>query len=142
MSARSRCASVSSAPTAISSSVGCVRERLPDAVEAEVARQLRQPRLDRAVVAQPVEPLVRAREDLLEDVLRVVLGQPEPLHGDRVHVAGEPLDELPPGAFVAGAAARDELGVGELGGHAVATPERVPPSREPITESAASRLGA
>ena len=56
-----------------------------------------------------VEPLVRPREDLLEDVLGVVLGEAKPLHGDRVDVAREALDELRPGRLVAGAAARDEL---------------------------------
>ena len=42
--------------------------------------------------------------------------QPEALDGDRVHVAGEPLDQLAPGFVVAVTAAGDEGGVGQLGG--------------------------
>src|SRR2546425_1790262 len=81
----------------------------PQAVDAEPARQLREPGADRVVVPQPVEVLVRAREDLLEDVLRRVLLEPEALHADRIHVAGEVLHELAPRLLVAGAAAADEL---------------------------------
>ena len=43
-----------------------------EAVDAASARQLRDPRPDRGVVAQPVELLVHLREDVLEDVLGVV----------------------------------------------------------------------
>ena len=53
--------------------------------------------------------LVRAGEDLLEDVLGVGRGQPVRLNGDRVDVAREALDELAPGIVVACAAAGDEL---------------------------------
>ena len=52
---------------------------------------------------------VRAREDLLEDVLRVGLRQSERLDRDRVDVAGEALDELTPRVVVPLAAAGDEL---------------------------------
>src|SRR5207253_2128258 len=61
----------------------------------------------------PGQVLVRAREDLLEDVLRVVLGQPEGLDGDRIDVAGEALDQAVPGVAVAASAAGDELRVGQ-----------------------------
>ena len=43
-----------------------------------------------------------------------MLGQPEGLDADRVDVAREALDQEPPGAFVARAAARDELCVGDV----------------------------
>ena len=87
------------------------------AVDAEPPGQLAEPRSDRSVVAQTLEPLVRTGEDLLEHVFRVVLGQPEGLHRDRVHVAREALDELAPGLVLAGAAAGDESGVGGRFGH-------------------------
>ena len=57
--------------------------------------------------------LVRAGEDLLEDVLRVVGPQAEALCRDRVDVAREAVDQLGPGALVPGAAAGDEGGVGK-----------------------------
>ena len=66
---------------------------------------------------QAVEMLVHAREDVLEHVLGVVWRQPERLHRDRVDIAREALHELVPGGLVAGAAARDELGVGGGGFH-------------------------
>src|SRR3954467_4518850 len=87
------------------------------AIDAEPPGQLGQPRLDRRVVPQLVEVLVCPGEDFLEDVLGVGLRQAERLHRDGVHVAGEALDELPPGGLVAGAAARDELAVTQRRGH-------------------------
>ena len=86
-------------------------------VDRDPAGQLREPRPDRAVVAQPVELLVGAREDLLEGVLGGMLGERERAREDRVHVAGEALDEQLPGVVVARAAAGDELGVGWRGRH-------------------------
>ena len=56
---------------------------------------------------------VHPREDVLEDVLGVLLREPETANRDRVDVAREALDELVPGLGVALATARDELGVGE-----------------------------
>ena len=88
----------------------------PQPVDTESPRELGDPGADRLVLAQGVEPLVDPREDLLEDVLGVVLGQPERLDRDRVDVAREPLDQRAPGFLVAAAAKRDELGVAELGG--------------------------
>ena len=46
--------------------------RAAEAVDAKPACQLRDPRADRVVRPKPVEALVDAGEDLLEDVLRVV----------------------------------------------------------------------
>ena len=57
--------------------------------------------------------LVRAGEDLLEDLLGVLLAQPEGLAADGIDVAREPGDELPPGVLVTAAASRDKLGIGE-----------------------------
>jgi hypothetical protein len=54
-----------------------------------------------------------ASEDLLEDVLRVVGAQAEPLRRDGIDVAREAVDELRPGALVAGAAAGDQRRVGK-----------------------------
>ena len=67
------------------------------AVDAGAAGQLGEPRAEGLVVPQPVEMGVDAREDVLEDVLRVVLGEAEALRADRVDVAREALDELVPG---------------------------------------------
>src|SRR5262249_44739895 len=78
-------------------------------VDADAPRELRDPRLDRLVAAQGVEPLVDLRKDLLEDVLGVVVAQPEALRRDRVDVAREALDELGPRAFIPGAATGDKL---------------------------------
>jgi hypothetical protein len=61
--------------------------------------------------------LERAREHLLEDVLGIVGAQSESLTDDRIHVAGEAVDELTPGLLVARAAAGDEPGVGERSDH-------------------------
>jgi hypothetical protein len=88
----------------------------PQPVDAEPSRELGDPGPDRLVLAERVEPLVDPREDLLEDVLGVVLGEPERLDRDRVDIAREPLDERVPGFLVAAAAKRDEFGVAELGG--------------------------
>ncbi len=82
-----------------------------DPVEAETPRHLRDPRPDRLVVPQRPEPLVDAKERVLEDILGVRLGEPEPAHGDRVHVPRVPLDELAPRRLVACAAAGDEPGI-------------------------------
>ena len=65
-----------------------------------------------AASSRSAQVLVGAGEDLLEDILRVVLGEAERLDGDRVDVAGEALDELAPRVVVALAAAGDELRVG------------------------------
>ena len=62
----------------------------------------------RRVVAQPVELLVRLREDVLEDVLGVLGREAKAANADRVDVAREALDERGPRLGVAGAAARDE----------------------------------
>ena len=107
----------SSSAASASSSAGCSRAREPDPVDAAASRQLREPGPERIVGAQRVESLVRAGEDVLEDVLGLVRREPVALHGDRVHVAREPLDELAPGGLVARAAAGGEARVG-LGGHA------------------------
>src|SRR5205823_3678540 len=85
----------------------------PQPVDAHAPRQLCEPRADRSVVAQTREVLVRAGEDLLEYVLRIVLRQPKGLDSDRVDVPGEALDERPPGVVVAVAAAGHELRVAE-----------------------------
>ncbi len=60
-------------------------------------RELGDPRADRLVRPEPLEMLVDACEDLLENVLRVVAFEPEALRADREDVAREPLDELVPG---------------------------------------------
>ena len=44
----------------------------PEAVDAEAAGELRDPRAQRLVVAERVEPLVDSGEDLLENVFRIV----------------------------------------------------------------------
>ena len=65
------------------------------------------------LVGQPIEMLIGAGEDFLEDVLGILVPQPEGLGADGVHVAGEAVDELAPRSLVAGAAARYETGVGK-----------------------------
>src|SRR6185503_14852777 len=55
----------------------------------------------------------KAVEDLLEDVLRVVGAQAEPLRRNGIDVAREAVDELLPGALVAGAATGDQRRVGK-----------------------------
>ena len=85
------------------------------AVDAEPARELGDPGPEGVVVPQGLQLLVDAREDLLVDVLGVVLGEAERLDADRVDVARETVDELPPGVLVARATPRYELGVGSLG---------------------------
>src|SRR5919106_2612301 len=82
-------------------------------VDAEAAGELSDPGPDRLIVAKAVEMLVRAREDLLEDVLGVVLAQAEGLRADRVDVTREAADQLAPRGLVAGAAARDHTRVGK-----------------------------
>ena len=84
-----------------------------DRVEAAPPRELRDPGPQRGVVAQAVEPRVDAGEDVLEDVLGVLVAQPEAADGDRVDVPRVALDELVPRVRVAGATAADELGVGQ-----------------------------
>jgi hypothetical protein len=91
----------------------------PQAIDAESASQLRQPGLDRGIVPELVQMLVRTREDFLEDVLGVGLRQPEGLDRDRVHVAREALHQLAPGLGVAGPAAGDELAVTQRRSHQV-----------------------
>jgi hypothetical protein len=56
-------------------------------VDAEAARQLGDPGTDGLVVTQGVEPFEDAREDVLEDILGILLGEPEGLDADRVDVA-------------------------------------------------------
>src|SRR4029077_1601879 len=85
--------------------------RTAEQVDAEPTGQLREPWTDGAVVAESVEMLVRAREDLLEDVLGVARLEPEALDADRVDVTREALDELAPGIVVPLATTRDEPGV-------------------------------
>src|SRR5436305_781579 len=96
--------------------LGDVEDRLArrgaQPVDRYAPRQLGEPRPDRAVVAQARELLVGACEDLLEGVLRRMCREGEPAREDRVHVAGEALDEQRPGVVVACSAASDELGVG------------------------------
>src|SRR6266542_330723 len=88
-----------------------------DPIDAEPARELRDPGADGRVVAKLVEILVDPREALLEDVLGVGLGQAKGLHRDPVDVSGETLDQLAPGVLVPCAAARDELRIGRGGLH-------------------------
>ena len=70
-------------------------------VDARPPRQLRDPRPNRAVVAQAAELLEDLGEDVLEDVLGVLAAEPEALAADRVDVAREALDELVPRLVVA-----------------------------------------
>ena len=93
-------------------------------VDAQAPRQLRDPRPDGTVVTELVEALVRSREHLLEDVLGIGVREAVALDSDRVDVAGEAFDEVRPCLLVAGAAARDQLGVGEAGDHAAPIPQR------------------
>src|SRR5439155_19942079 len=86
-------------------------------VDAETPRQLGQPGTNGRVVSKPVEILVRAREDFLEDVLGVCLRQPESLYGNRVDVAREPFDQLGPGLLVARPTACHELTIAERRRH-------------------------
>ena len=99
----------------VEAGVGLARAR-PEPVDAEPAGELRDPRPYRLVLAQRVEPLEDAGEDLLEDVLGVLLREAEALDGNRVDVAREPLDECAPRFVVAAAAAGDEDGIAELAG--------------------------
>jgi hypothetical protein len=94
--------------------VGCdlARSRA-QAVDAEAPGELRDPGTDRVVLAKGVQALVDAREDLLEDVLGIVLREPEGLGRDGIDVAREPLDQGAPGFFVTTTAACDEPGVGK-----------------------------
>ena len=87
-----------------------------ESVDAHPPGQLRDPGPDRLVLAQALEPLVDAREDLLEDVLCVVLREAEALDRDRVDVPREALDELAPSVAVTFATPRNEAGVAELCG--------------------------
>jgi hypothetical protein len=91
---------------------GLLPRARPEAIDAQTPRELTDPGADGLVVAQIAKPLVDAREDLLEDVLRVVLGKPERLGCDRVDVPREPIDECAPGCLVAAPTAVDELRVG------------------------------
>src|SRR5919201_6754611 len=94
-------------------------------IDAEPPRELGEPRSNGGVLAQPVEPVVGAREDLLEDVLRVLLGEPKGLNRDREHVAREALHELAPGLVLPGSAASDERSVGDRICHLAAPYNRV-----------------
>src|SRR5215510_2367331 len=90
--------------------VSCLFSRAgAKAVDADASGELGEPGLDRLVVAKRVEPLVDLGEDLLEDVLGVVLGEPKALRRDRVDISGEPLDESGPRVLVAFAATGDKL---------------------------------
>src|SRR4051794_5837425 len=84
------------------------------AVDAQAAGELAEPRPDGGVVAQAVEALVGAGEYVLEDVLGVRVAQAVGAGGDRVDVAGEALDQQSPGRLVTGAASPDEVGVAGL----------------------------
>ena len=84
-------------------------------VHAEAAGEGPDPWPHRVVVAQVIQALVRAREHLLEDILGIVLLKPVDPHRDRVHVAGEAVDQLLPGLLVAVSTAGDQVGVGYLG---------------------------
>jgi hypothetical protein len=57
--------------------------------------------------------LVGAGENLLKDILGVVLREPIGLARDRVHVAGEALNEHGPGALVAVSASAHKVSVAE-----------------------------
>ena len=59
----------------------------PQLVDAQAPGERPDPGPHGGVVAQLVQALVGAGEDLLEDVLGVVLGQPVHPRGDRVDVA-------------------------------------------------------
>ena len=120
MSASSTRASASSSATSssASASAGSLARAGAKAIEATPARQLADPGPQRVVRAERVQPLVRPREDVLEDVVRLVGREPEALGRDRVDVAREPLDELAPGVLVARAAAGGQLGVGFLRSYA------------------------
>ncbi len=83
-------------------------------VDTEPPGELGDPGPDRLVLAQPVEVLVHAGKHLLEHILGVVLGQPEALNGDGVHIPREAVDELTPRLFLTRAAAGHEAGVGDL----------------------------
>src|SRR4051812_12770654 len=88
-----------------------------EAVEAQPPSQLCDPRPHRRVVPERVEPVVDAREDLLEDIFGVVLAQAEALRRDRVDVAREAVDELAPRLRLTAPAAVDELRVAEVRRH-------------------------
>src|SRR6266516_688526 len=84
--------------------LGCLLARArAQPVDAGAAGQLRDPGLDRLVVAERVEPLVGLGKDFLEDVFGVVFSETKTLYRDRVHVAREAGDEL---------CGRDRLGQG------------------------------
>jgi hypothetical protein len=92
-----------------------VAGELPQPVDAETPRQLREPGEDRVVAAELPELLVRTGEDILEDILRVLGAKPESPRADGEDIAGEPLDELVPRGGLTRTAAGNELRVG-LGG--------------------------
>ena len=59
--------------------------------------------------------LERAREHVLEHILRVLRREPEALHADRVHITAEPFDQRRPRSVFSRAAAPDEVSVGRGG---------------------------
>ena len=64
------------------------------------------------LVAQPRQLLVDLGEHVLEHVLGVLVGEPERLHADGVHVARESLDEIVPRRGLPGPAAGHQAGIG------------------------------
>jgi hypothetical protein len=102
-------------------------------VDAQAPGELSDPRSDRFVVSQRFETLVRARENLLEDVFCVVLGQAKCLRGNGVHVARKSVYEFSPRRLVAAPAAGDEAGVGDGGKRHSAQSNRIS-SREGRSE--------
>ena len=80
-------------------------------VEADAPRELRDPGPHRLVVAKVAQPFVRAREHVLEHVLRVGRRQPVGLLRDRQHVARKSAHQFLPGVVIAGPATGDEAGI-------------------------------
>src|SRR5207344_1292515 len=92
-----------------------VRRQLPsparDGIQTPASRELRDPRTKGRVVAKRVETRVDPREHVLEDVLGILLAQPESANADGVDVPGVALDELVPRFRISRAAPADDLGV-------------------------------
>ena len=70
-----------------------------------------EPGADGVVATELRQLLVRAREDFLEDILRILRTKSEPPYADGEDIAREPFDELVPGVGITRAAAGDELRV-------------------------------
>ena len=83
-------------------------------IETAVSSQLSDPGANCIVGAKRVKSLERLGKDILEDVLRVVVRQPERLGRNCEYVPGKSLDESVPGRGIALAAACYEFCVGRL----------------------------